>query len=162
MRLDVGPAQNRKQQPPLPSSDPCFLSFSFSQGMEHRGSFFFFNGCTGSLLLHVGFLQLQCVGFSLQWLLSLQSMDFRHMGFTRCGSQTQQLCFSFIRLTLNCFYIYKRNNLLRKKMNKTNCSEQLQNLFHICVGSDRSHKLSVIFRYIFYMNYNIHIAIQKL
>ena len=123
---------------------------------------FFFNGCTGSLLLHVGFLQLQCVGFSLQWLLSLQSMDFRHMGFTRCGSQTQQLCFSFIRLTLNCFYIQKRNNLLRKKMNKTNCSEQLQNLFHICVGSDRSHKLSVIFRYIFYMNYNIHIAIQKL
>ena len=32
---------------------------------------------------------LWCVGFSLQWLLLLQSMGSRHVGFSRCGTQAQ-------------------------------------------------------------------------
>ena len=32
--------------------------------------------CTGSSLLHAGFVQLQCTGFSLPWLLLLQSTGF--------------------------------------------------------------------------------------
>ena len=53
-------------------------------------------GCTGSLslcsdLLYLvvaswGHSVLRCVGFSLSWLLLLQSMGSRHMGFSRCGS----------------------------------------------------------------------------
>ena len=34
---------------------------------------------------------LWCVGFSLQWLLSLQSTGSRFAGFSRCGMQAQQL-----------------------------------------------------------------------
>ena len=65
-------------------------------------TFFFFLvvlfifGCAGSLLLCLGFLQLwqvgttlklQCEGFSLQWLLLLQSAGARHAGFIGCGLQ---------------------------------------------------------------------------
>ena len=32
---------------------------------------------------------LQCVGFSLRWLLLLQSMGSRCVGFTSCGTQAQ-------------------------------------------------------------------------
>ena len=62
--------------------------------------FFLFSfGCSGSLLLYVGFFQLQraggcssCVGtgFSL-WLLLLQSTGSRCMGFSSCSMQAQQL-----------------------------------------------------------------------
>ena len=57
-------------------------------------------GCIGSSLLCAGFLQLQraggysslrCTGFSLQWLLLLQSMGSRHVGFSSWGEQAQQL-----------------------------------------------------------------------
>ena len=33
-----------------------------------------------------GYTLLQCTGFSLQWLLLLQSMGSRHAGFSSCGS----------------------------------------------------------------------------
>ena len=50
--------------------------------------YFFIFGCTGSSLLHSGFLvvepggysSLWCAGFSLQWLLLLRSMGSRHRG----------------------------------------------------------------------------------
>ena len=71
-------------------------------------SFFFINlliylfifGCIGSSLLCAGFSlaavsggysSLRCVGFSLQWLLLLQSVGSRHTGFSSCGTQAQQL-----------------------------------------------------------------------
>ena len=34
---------------------------------------------------------LRCMGFSLQWLLLLQSLGSRHAGFSSCGAQPQQL-----------------------------------------------------------------------
>ena len=45
-------------------------------------------GCAGSLLLHKGFLQLQCMGFSLLWLLfcKAQAQALWH-GFSSCGAQ---------------------------------------------------------------------------
>ena len=36
---------------------------------------------------------LQCAGFSLQWLLLLQSTGSRHTGFSSCGTRAQQLWF---------------------------------------------------------------------
>ena len=44
---------------------------------------FFSFGCIGS--------SLWCVGLSLQWLLLLWSMRYRHTGFTSCGMWAQQL-----------------------------------------------------------------------
>ena len=38
-----------------------------------------------------GRLWLQCVGFSLQWLLSLQSVGSGRTGFSNCGACAQQL-----------------------------------------------------------------------
>ena len=38
-----------------------------------------------------GYSLLRCAGFSLQWLLLLQSLGSRRMGFSSCGSQAQQL-----------------------------------------------------------------------
>ena len=38
-----------------------------------------------------GYSSLGCVGFSLRWLLSLQSTGSRHVGFSSCGTQAQQL-----------------------------------------------------------------------
>ena len=61
---------------------------------------YFIFGCVGSFLLHAGFSLvaasggyslLQCAGFSLQWLLLLWSTGSRHVGFSRCGMQAQQL-----------------------------------------------------------------------
>ena len=37
---------------------------------------------------------MQCMGFSLQWLLLLQSTGFRCMGFSSCSTQAQQLWLS--------------------------------------------------------------------
>ena len=36
-----------------------------------------------------GYSSLRCAGFSLQWLLLLQSTGSRHMGFSSCGTQAQ-------------------------------------------------------------------------
>ena len=36
-----------------------------------------------------GYSSLQCVGFSLWWLLLLQSMGSRRAGFNSCGTQAQ-------------------------------------------------------------------------
>ena len=38
-----------------------------------------------------GYSSLQCTGFSLRWLLLLQSMGSRHVGFSSCGMWAQQL-----------------------------------------------------------------------
>ena len=57
--------------------------------------FFFFFGCVGSSLLHVGFSlvaasrgysSLPCAGFSLQRRLLLRSMGSRRGGFSSCGT----------------------------------------------------------------------------
>ena len=74
------------------------------------GRFFFkltylslFFGCGGSSLLCAGFLQLwqvggycswKCAGFSLQWLLLLQSTGSRRVSFSRYGSWAQQLWYT--------------------------------------------------------------------
>ena len=61
---------------------------------------FIFFGCVGSSLLPAGFSLvaasggyslLWCTGFSLWWLLLLQSMGSRHAGFSSCGTGAQQL-----------------------------------------------------------------------
>ena len=57
----------------------------------------FIFGCIGSSLLHTGSLVaasrgyswLRCAGFSLRWLLSLQSTGSRYAGFSSCGMQAQ-------------------------------------------------------------------------
>ena len=58
----------------------------------------FIYGCVGSSLLCAGsslveasggYSALQCVGFSLWWLLLLRSMGSRHMGFSSCGTWAQ-------------------------------------------------------------------------
>ena len=46
--------------------------------------------CAGSSVLCTGFLQLLCVGFSLGWLLLLQSTGSRVHGFSSYGTQVQQ------------------------------------------------------------------------
>ena len=65
--------------------------------------YLFISGCIGSSLLCAGFLQLQasggysslqCTGFSLWWLLLLQSMGSRCAGFSSCGTWAQQLWLS--------------------------------------------------------------------
>ena len=38
-----------------------------------------------------GYSSLWCAGFSLQWLLLLWRMGFRHVGFSSCGMRAQQL-----------------------------------------------------------------------
>ena len=38
-----------------------------------------------------GYSSLRCSGFSLRWLLLLQSMGSRHAGFSSCGTRAQQL-----------------------------------------------------------------------
>ena len=43
------------------------------------------------ILVSGGYSLLQCTGFSLRWLLWLQSMGSRHMGFSSCDSQAQLL-----------------------------------------------------------------------
>ena len=50
----------------------CFFVFF----LNFKKKLFIF-GCAGSLLLCMGFLQLRCMGFSLQWILLLQSTGCR-------------------------------------------------------------------------------------
>ena len=59
----------------------------------------FIFGCVGSLLLcglslvavSGGYSSLRCADFSLRWLLLLQSMGSRRVGFSSCGTRDQQL-----------------------------------------------------------------------
>ena len=61
--------------------------------------FIFILGCVGSLLLRRlslvaasgGYSLLRCAGFSLRWLLLLQSMGSRRAGFSSCGAWAQWL-----------------------------------------------------------------------
>ena len=62
--------------------------------------YLFIFGCVGSSLLRTGFLlvaasrgysSLWCTGFSLQWLLLLQSTGSRRAGFSSCGSWALEL-----------------------------------------------------------------------
>ena len=41
------------------------------------------------VVVNGGYSSLQCVGFSLRWLLLLWSTGSRHMGFSSCGTQAQ-------------------------------------------------------------------------
>ena len=72
--------------------------------VEYSGLFLFFInlfnfGYVGSSLLHRlslvvvrrGYSSLWCTGFSLWWLLLLQSSGSRHTGFSSCGTRAQQL-----------------------------------------------------------------------
>ena len=61
---------------------------------------YLFFDCAGLSLLHMGFLQLQrvgatlqlwCTGISLQLFLLLQSASFRRTGFSSCGTAAHQL-----------------------------------------------------------------------
>ena len=72
----------------------CFALFCFN--------FFFFNlfwlpwvfivVCGISLVAASGgYSSLWCTGFSLRWLLLLQSTGSRHVGFSSCGAWAQQL-----------------------------------------------------------------------
>ena len=90
---------------PDQGSNPCPLHWQAdSQPLRHQGSplisffiqiYLFIFGCVGPSLLHAGFLQLWCVGFSLQWLLLLQSMGYRcglqYLWLSGCRAQAQQL-----------------------------------------------------------------------
>ena len=52
----------------------------------------FIAACALSLVVASGgYSSLRCLGFSLQWLLLLQSTGFRHAGFSSCDTQAQQL-----------------------------------------------------------------------
>ena len=71
-----------------------FLSF-----LIYLFIYLFIFGCIGSSLLRAGFSlvvvnggysSLWCTGFSLRWLLSLQSMGSRHTAFSSCGTWAQQ------------------------------------------------------------------------
>ena len=53
--------------------------------------FFFFWLCCIFIAVHAGYSSWQCTGFSLQWLLLLQSTGSRHTGFSSCGAWAQQL-----------------------------------------------------------------------
>ena len=72
--------------------------FLFYYCFLNKFIYLFIFGCIGSSLLCVDFSlvpesgsysSLQCAGFSLQWLLLLQSMGSRHVGFSSCGTQAQ-------------------------------------------------------------------------
>ena len=63
--------------------------------------YLFIFGCVGSLVLRAvfslvlasgGCSSLRCTGFSLQWLLLLQSTGSRCVGSSSCGTRSQQLC----------------------------------------------------------------------
>ena len=50
----------------------------------------FVAACGLSLVVESGgFSSLWCAGFSLQWLLLLQSLGSRHAGFSSCGTRAQ-------------------------------------------------------------------------
>ena len=60
--------------------------------------YLFIYGCVGSSSLRVGFSlvvasggysSLRCAGFSLRWLLLLQSTGSRRAGFSSCGTRAQ-------------------------------------------------------------------------
>ena len=60
----------------------------------HYYIYLFVFGCVGSLLLHVGFLQLQNADFSLWWLLLLQNTGSRQAGFSSRYTGAHQLWLS--------------------------------------------------------------------
>ena len=60
----------------------------------HYYIYLFVFGCVGSLLLHVGFLQLQNADFSLWWLLLLQNTGCRQAGFSSRYTGAHQLWLS--------------------------------------------------------------------
>ena len=86
----------------------CLFLFAQREGGPRWGqkrciSFFLikkiFFGCIGSSLLcrlslvvvSGGYSSLRCMGFSLRWLLLLQSMGSRRAGFSSCSTRAQQL-----------------------------------------------------------------------
>ena len=78
----VSPALSGRFSTTAPPGKPRNMFFGF-----FLINLFIF-GCIGSLLLRAGFLQLQCAGFSLRWLLLLWSTGSRRAG---SRGQAQQL-----------------------------------------------------------------------
>ena len=83
-----------------------------------------------------GYSSLQCVGFSLRWLLLLRSMGSRHAGFNSCGTWAQQLqlagpCSERGLLLLQCVGFLLRWLLLLQSMGSrhkgfSSCGAQAQ------------------------------------
>ena len=78
----------------------AFQIFHYCHYYYYQFIYLFIFVCGGSLLLHVGFLQLWPAGATLQlqhtdfllcWLLLLQSMGSRYLGFSSCSPQAQLL-----------------------------------------------------------------------
>ena len=70
--------------------DPHFLFFLFILFIYFWLSWVFVVVCGLSLVVvSGGYSSLRCAGFSLRWLLLLQSTGSRHVGFSSCGSQAQ-------------------------------------------------------------------------
>ena len=97
------PHQHCPKAPCFPHPCPHFLSLFFFFFLSNLIlSIYLFIGCVGSSLLCVGslavasrgYFSLQCAGFSLQWLLLLQSTGSRHTGFNSCSMWAQQLWLS--------------------------------------------------------------------
>ena len=86
------------QSPAGQMGAPAQLGGSGGNWMRSQTKFFFFTfGCTGSSLLRVGFLKLQCAGatlqlwcrgFSLRWLLLLRSTGSRACKLSSCSAWT--------------------------------------------------------------------------
>ena len=82
---------------------PCWLPTTLTAALAYSRFLIFVVvvvvfGCLGSSLLRAGFSliaasggysSLRCAGFSLRWLLLLQSTGSRHTGFSSCGAWTQ-------------------------------------------------------------------------
>ena len=77
---------------------PTLLVYIYREIFFLNFIYLFIFGCVGSSLLREGFSlvaasggysSLQCMGFSLRWLLLLQGTGPRRMGFSSCGTWAQ-------------------------------------------------------------------------
>ena len=70
--------------------DACVRVFGFCFFFYFWLHWVFIAACRLSLVAASrGYSSLRCTGFSLQWLLLLQSTGSRHTGFSSCGTQAQ-------------------------------------------------------------------------
>ena len=69
----------------------CFFFFFFNLFIIYFWLRWVFVAARGLSLVEAseGYSSLRCMGFSLRWLLLLQSTGSRHLGFSSCGTQAQ-------------------------------------------------------------------------
>ena len=99
--------QQCKRVPPYPLQHVLFIDFL--KLLSFKNVYLYFD-CAASSLLSAGFLQLwQCghswlqrARFLLWWLLLVQSMGSRHLGFSSCDSQALELRLSSCVNRLSC------------------------------------------------------------